>query len=64
MSYEYTPTTDDVRRHYSNWVEEYGGDKTGPDEFDRWLAEVKATVWEEGFHAGRGFDISNPYVYG
>jgi len=51
----YTPTTEEVKdalpsgRIYA--------------QFDRWLAEVKAQAWEEGYRdccAGRGI-IANPY---
>ena len=39
---DYTPTTEEVRDH-NNWLGE---------EFDRWLAEVKAEAWEEGCQSG------------
>ncbi len=57
---DYTPTTEEVWRAYINW--EYGGPGA---EFDRWLAEVKAEVWQEGFDRGVLFfnagDERNPY---
>ena len=43
---DYTPTTEEVQRAYRN--SEYGGPDT---EFDRWLAEVKAQTWEEGWNS-------------
>lgn len=50
---EYTPTTERVRRDY---VVENLGSTTEPHtatdgeaEFDRWLAQVKADAWDEGF---------------
>lgn len=61
MQIPYTPTTEEVR---DGWVEVQNAWWPGcPDnwddlkaaEFDRWLAEVKAQAWEEGwvscFHA-------------
>lgn len=47
---EYTPTTDEVRASYS-WDRVYGSDDRDESriEFDRWLAQVKAEVWDEGF---------------
>jgi hypothetical protein len=43
---DYTPTTEEVRTGYSTAT--YDDDKAG-EEFDRWLAEVKAQAWEEGY---------------
>ena len=39
---DYTPTTEEVRE-LAPLTEE---------EFDRWLAEVKAQAWEEGYISG------------
>jgi len=41
---EYTPTTEHVR---SAWEEH-----NIPEDFDRWLALVKADAWEEGWNEG------------
>jgi hypothetical protein len=47
---DYTPTTGDVRARY---VRDHGAHFVSDwAEFDRWLAEVKAEAWEEGFDAG------------
>ncbi len=60
----YTPTTEEVRAAYeSTWLSDT---MTGRDvEFDRWLAEVKAEAWQEGFDRGVLFfnsgDERNPY---
>lgn len=48
MAEPYTPTTDEAREAYSITV--INGDVL-PEraaEFDRWLASVKADVWDEG----------------
>ena len=42
---DYTPTTEEVRDSYASWSAAY-------PEFDRWLTEVKAQAWEEGWHTG------------
>lgn len=57
---EDTPTTEEVRLDYRERRVSRG------EAFDRWLAEVKAQAWEEGFHA-KWYDYSekpeqgNPY---
>jgi hypothetical protein len=53
---DYTPTTEEVRS-YSNYI---------PEEFDRWLAEVKAKAWEEGYNAkwAETWFEDNPYRKG
>lgn len=43
----YTPTTEQVRKHWEN----VGFAGTG-EEFDRWLNQIRAEAWEEGFQAG------------
>lgn len=40
----YTPTTDEVR---AQWGYNYPDYDNTPEEFDRWLAQVKAEVWDE-----------------
>lgn len=50
---DYTPTTDDIQR----LVYEYGSSSTVKitwEDFNAWLAQVKAEAWEEGFNAGEG----------
>lgn len=42
---EYTPTTGQVRQLYANSMD--------PEGFDRWLAQVKADAWDEGYLAHR-----------
>lgn len=62
----YTPTTEEIRLRYSDsrhWGEELDA------QFDRWLAEVKAQAWEEGFQGGYDSamgvgNIPNPYRQG
>lgn len=51
---EYTPTTEEVRNRYLSEV--FPEDEA---EFDRWLAQVKAQVWDEG-HT-RCFHVENPH---
>ena len=46
----YTPTTEVVRTDYIR-TQFTDVDKAG-EEFDRWLAEVKAEVWDEGYVIG------------
>lgn len=45
---DFTPTTEDVRLI---WIISQTGCKARA-EFDRWLNEVKAEVWEEGAYSG------------
>ena len=75
---DYTPTTEEVRDEYSfhcgGWCERC--DRSGDvsylfheAEFDRWLAEVKAQAWEEGFTHNVGDSswnslYDNPYRQG
>ena len=40
---DYIPTTEEVRSYYR------GSSATRGEDFDRWLAEVKAEAWEEGW---------------
>lgn len=44
---EYTPSTDEVR---GAWIALTYNNT--PEEFDRWLAVVKAEAWEEGKEYG------------
>lgn len=61
---DYTPTTEEVRR--AHWL---GTAMRSTDHlrenavFDRWLAEVKAQVWEEGYNAkwAETWFEDNPY---
>lgn len=50
---DYTPTTEEVRGLYSM------GNPEEIFEFDRWLAEVKAQAWQDGWYA-KDTDV-NPY---
>lgn len=77
---EYTPTTDEVRSLYKSgaWLmtdrapnrfdqKEYEGVLFG--EFDRWLNEIRAEAWDEGwgncwiYHTSEGLqgEKENPY---
>ena len=57
---DYTPTTEEVRGafvvgcDFSNHLGAGSDDLSDASspEFDRWLNEVKAQVWEEGWHTG------------
>jgi hypothetical protein len=55
---DFTVNTETVRKVY-RYV------RTDATEFDRWLAEVKAQAWQEGFNRGVQFfnagDERNPY---
>ena len=57
---EYVPTTDDIRNSYIITPEDN-------EAFDRWLASVKAEVWDEGgavverYYIGDGPEPVNPY---
>jgi len=64
----YTPTTEEVRDQYClddglRYTEHEAG-------FDRWLAEVKAQVWADGYTAGthdwrtESLTTPNPYRQG
>ena len=65
---DYTPTTEEVSIGWawykSGWIH---SDEIQP-QFDRWLAEVKAQAWEDGFIRGVNFfnagDAPNPYRQG
>lgn len=54
---DYTPTTDDVREsatcgHDYSWLTD--------EQFDRWLASVKADAWDEGYR--EGISEAHPWV--
>lgn len=56
----YTPTTGVVRTDYIR-TQFTDVDKAG-EEFDRWLAEVKAEAWQEGWDTKPPYqEINNPY---
>ena len=44
---DYTPTTEEVAEIYFQ-----SGYKTTPEQFDRWLEQVQAGAWKEGYVAG------------
>lgn len=46
---EYTPTTEVVRDNYLPPRTEI---QDAEKQFDSWLAQVKAQIWNEGFNAG------------
>lgn len=53
---DYTPTTDDMRTSWHRNSMSYGpGERTA--EFDRFIADVKADAWDEGYETG----CSSPY---
>ena len=57
---KYTPPTEETRAVWAIWCE-YGGLTSAPsgltddheDEFNRWLEQVKAEAWHEGYGSGR-----------
>lgn len=50
---EYTPTTDEVRVAWAGWTNAFGrGLGIGKDEFDRWLSQLLAEAWDEGYSTG------------
>ena len=59
----YTPTTEEIRADYCLLA-----DVSRPRQlqFDRWLAEVKAQAWEEGYNAKwvETYFYDNPYRQG
>ena len=59
---DYTPTTEMVKSLYEiGKIKAY--DSYDLAEFDRWLAEVKAQAWEEGYNAKwvETYFYDNPY---
>lgn len=67
-------STEAARIAYADGIEARSADGLGRDftttgshqaEFDRWLGEVKAAAWDEGFRAGdeaaTGHLTKNPY---
>ena len=71
---DYTPTTEEVRGAYEGQLIKVGDnayqlldEAHAKAEFDRWLTEVKAEAWEEGwvscFHA-YWHKEENPYRQG
>ena len=70
---DYTPTTEEVRDGWVRIINEDGSPsmlRISPEDFDRWLAEVKAQVWEEAYMTGVSDVIAdkgatmNPYRQG
>lgn len=64
---EHTPTTEDVREWYAETIDMYESAHRDPKrvaQFDRWLAQVKAEVWDQGHSAGYPYvpkPVANPY---
>ena len=60
---EYTPTTEQVRTSYACQRESIYGVEHDFAEFDRWLAEVKAQAWDEGYVSSDDYygEHDNPY---
>ena len=60
---DYTPTTQEVRGKYATHQgARYRGQKyldLRRAEFDRWLNEVKAEAWDEGFTDGINHDLGD-----
>lgn len=56
-SEHYTPTTEEVRSYYRPSSDTCGA------EFDRWLTQVKADAWDEGWRDGIvvPYSLGNPY---
>ena len=51
---DYTPTTE-VVRHVASFPRERLGEPRPikPEAFDRWLEQVRAEAWDEGYTSGR-----------
>lgn len=52
---DYTPTTEQVRSAWAYFRNVSQADTTYPEalaQFDRWLADIKADVWDEAHAAG------------
>ena len=63
---DYTPTTEEVREAWGEYKCSQPC-KECPVEFNRWLAEVKADAWQEGYTAGKPYPqliSKNPYWQG
>ena len=63
----YTPTTEEVREGYSAEYDGCDCENCQYDRiaFDRWLAEVKAQAWQEGWDTKPPYQkINNPYRQG
>jgi hypothetical protein len=67
---DYTPTTEEMRHVYRGSLVQTETniytfvDETQADaEFDRWLAEVKAKAWDEGYVSSDDYygEHDNPY---
>lgn len=62
----YTPTTEEVRNAFSLMEDDLATEENFQN-FDRWLAEVKAQAWEEGYSTGlieyANKVTFNPYGY-
>ena len=69
---DYTPTTEEVRAAYEGQLIKIGENRfefideaQAHSEFDRWLAEVKAQAWQEGWDTKPPYqEINNPYRQG
>lgn len=68
MSDDYTPSTDEVRINHigTHPTLATGNEVRRMEEFDRWLATVRADAWDEGYEAtgGRAWherEATNPY---
>ena len=50
---DYTPTTEEVRQNWQGYgyIRDSQLGRIKGEDFDRWLAEVKAQAWEEGMMA-------------
>ena len=61
---DYTPSTEEVRNLFS-WDNDEG-EIVAKGGFDRWLAEVKADAWEEGWVSRNKYlsHFENPYREG
>lgn len=63
---EYTPTTDEMRSMILEFGELIAVSRHEPEyrdrlitEFDRWLAEVKADAFNEGYVAGKAIGLTD-----
>ena len=60
---DYTPTTGEMR---DAWIEYkcMSECEECPKEFDRWLTQVKAEAWQEGYESVTIATVANPYRQG
>lgn len=56
-------TTDQVKFDFALSTNVFNSISGREQEFDRWLAKVKAEAWDEGFDAGVDHSVLNEFVF-